>query len=289
MSTKSNWPVLLVALIVALIALMVLAGLGGYFYWQLRAQNLKLTQDKKSLENQLAILKNDLATTTLALQNEQAKTNSFADELNGLASTVGTLDKLSKTDRELLKKYSKIYFLNENYVPSNLATITPEYLLNQKQPEQIHASAWPYLKKLLDTASLSGVSLRIASAYRSFGQQSSLKLKYVITYGTGANKFSADQGYSEHQLGTAIDFISANSTTLSINFASTTAGEWLKANAYKYGFTLSYPKNNTYYQYEPWHWRYVGVALATMLHNENKYFYDLPQRIIDQYLVNIFD
>ncbi|MEK7495870.1 MAG: D-alanyl-D-alanine carboxypeptidase family protein, partial [Patescibacteria group bacterium] len=64
---------------------------------------------------------------------------------------------------------------------------------------------------------------------------------------------------------------------------------WLTENAYKYGFILSYPKQNTYYRFEPWHWRFVGVALATKLHDGNKYFYDLSQREIDQYLVSIFD
>lgn len=277
-------------MLVVLVAIIIVgAVLGGYFYYQLSRQNLKLEQEKKGLEDKLIVLQNNLATTTEAWQSELAKTNAFSSQLNNLAGTVGTLDKLSKTDRELLKKYSKIYFLNENYIPSNLATITPEYLLDAKKSAQLHAGAWPRLKQLLDTASSSGVTFKIASAYRSFGQQSSLKSKYVVNYGTGANKFSADQGYSEHQLGTAVDFLSASSTTLSINFAQTKAGEWLKENAYRYGFVMSYPKNNTYYQYEPWHWRYVGVALATKLYNENKYFYDLPQRTIDQYLVNIFD
>jgi D-alanyl-D-alanine carboxypeptidase len=61
------------------------------------------------------------------------------------------------------------------------------------------------------------------------------------------------------------------------------------ANAYKYGFTLSYPKGNTSYVFEPWHWRFVGVKLATDLHNQGKNFYDLDQRSIDAYLVNFFD
>ncbi len=287
--TKKDWPVLPIVLIVLLVLAVVFAGVGSYFYYQLKGENLKLTQEKNGLQKQLAVLQNNLATTTSALQDEQAKTTSFADQLNNLAGTVGTLDKLSKTDRELLKKYSKIYFLNENYVPANLATITPMYLFNPNKPAQFHAGAWSKLVSLMTSAYSVGINLKIDSAYRSFGTQSSLKANYKLTYGTGANKFSADQGYSEHQLGTAVDFISASSTTLSINFASSTAGMWLSTNAYKYGLILSYPKNNAYYQYEPWHWRYVGVALATLLHNENKHFYDLPQRTIDQYLINIFD
>ena len=129
------------------------------------------------------------------------------------------------------------------------------------------------------------------SAYRSFAEQRALKGDYTVTYGAGtANSFSADQGYSEHQLGTAVDFTNIKTgSSLTIKFGTTDSYQWLTANAYKYGFTLSYPENNYYYQFEPWHWRFVGVKLATMLHDTNKHFYDLSQRDIDQYLINIFD
>ena len=72
-------------------------------------------------------------------------------------------------------------------------------------------------------------------------------------------------------------------------FDKTTAYTWLQGNAYRYGFIVSYPKANGYYIYEPWHWRFVGIRLATYLHNNNKNFYDLDQREIDTYLVNTFD
>ena len=142
---------------------------------------------------------------------------------------------------------------------------------------------------MLESASSSGVAIEIISAYRSFGSQSSLKLSYKITYGSGANKFSADQGYSEHQLGTAMDFTTPDTGESFLKFEKTTAYKWLTENAYKFGFILSYPKQNTYYQFEPWHWRFVGVALATNLHDNNKYFYNLDQREIDLYLISIFD
>ncbi len=143
---------------------------------------------------------------------------------------------------------------------------------------------------MLDDAA-STTTIQIASAYRSFDTQESLKTSYKVIYGAGsANQFSADQGYSEHQLGTAVDLITPSMKgSLTTAFDKTPASLWLNDNAYKYGFILSYPKGNTYYQYEPWHWRFVGVQLATRLHNENKHFYDLDQRDINTYLVNIFD
>jgi LAS superfamily LD-carboxypeptidase LdcB len=100
---------------------------------------------------------------------------------------------------------------------------------------------------------------------------------------------SADQGYSEHQLGTALDFTTRALGAGFTSFAKTEAYSWLQANAYKYGFVISYPEDNTYYQFEPWHWRFVGVSLATMLHEEGQNFYDVLQSKIDAYLIKIFD
>jgi len=230
--------------------------------------------------------RNDLLTASLS--QEQLKSIEFQAQINGIQGSVDYLKKLSETDKELLQKYSKVYFLNENYVPSSLSVINVTYTYGKKELE-IHTKVWPYLQRLIDDARAAGIRLDVASAYRSFGYQGDLKSDYKVTYGTGANKFSADQGYSEHQLGSAVDF-----TTDALNggltgFDKATAYTWLQNNAYKYGFELSYPKGNAYYVFEPWHWRFVGVALATRLHNENKNFYDMDQRDIDQYLALIFD
>jgi hypothetical protein len=89
--------------------------------------------------------------------------------------------------------------------------------------------------------------------------------------------------------GTTVDLTTPKVVAMSLDFAKSPAYAWLQANAHKYGFVLSYPKQNQYYQFEPWHWRFVGVELATKLHNENKFFYDLDQHEIDVYLIKIFD
>jgi len=141
----------------------------------------------------------------------------------------------------------------------------------------------------LGEAEADGINLWILSAYRSFGTQSSLKSGYKITYGSGANAFSADQGYSEHQLGTTVDFTTSGIGGGFTGFENTEAYQWLLDNAHRYGFTLSYPKGNAYYIFEPWHWRFVGTELARDLHGQDKGFYDLPQREIDEYLLNLFD
>ncbi len=222
------------------------------------------------------------------LAAEQSRNEDFADQIDTISGTVGVLDKLSKTDPELLQKYSKVYFLNEHYMPGLVLEIPEEFLANSSEKELIHEKVYPSLLKLLDSAKEDGLNITVVSAYRSFDEQKSLKNAYTTTYGSGANAFSADQGYSEHQLGTTADF-STKELAGSLNgFETSEAYAWLLENAYKYGFALSYPKDNAYYVFEPWHWRYVGKDLARDLQKKGKYFYDLDQREIDTYLVSLF-
>jgi LAS superfamily LD-carboxypeptidase LdcB len=247
----------------------------------------KVTAD---LREKFAAVSNYNASLSNTLSAEQNKNEQFQAQINGVKGAVATLTKLSETDKELLQKYSKIYFLNENYIPSNVSVINVKYNSNRDTVLEFHSKALPFLTRMLDDANSSALGVKVVSAYRSFGTQANLKADYKVSYGSGANKFSADQGYSEHQLATALDLAPADgSHTLVTSFASTTAFRWLDNNAHKYGFILSYPKSNSYYMYEPWHWRFVGVALATRLHDEKKNFYDLDQRTIDSYLALIFD
>ena len=141
----------------------------------------------------------------------------------------------------------------------------------------------------MSDARSSSIDIEVISAYRSFGTQTEIKSTYKIIYGLGSNQFSADQGYSEHQLGTTIDFTTSEVGSSYVGFEKTEAYQWLQDNAYKYGFILSYPEDNTYYQFEPWHWRFVGTSLAEGLYKEGKNFYDLDQREIDRYLLFFFD
>jgi zinc D-Ala-D-Ala carboxypeptidase len=223
------------------------------------------------------------------LKQEQEKSNSLINQFNEITNTVGVLSKLSKTDPELLKKYSKVYFLNEHYEPVSLAEIEEAYKSNKEKKYEISTDVSPFLKNLIEAGNSEGKSLLVLSAYRSFGTQAVLKENYKITYSSGANKFSADQGYSEHQLGTTIDFTTKNTNGKLEGFDKTPEYEWLLENAHNFGFVLSYPAGNKYYKFEPWHWRFVGVALATKLFEDKINFYDMDQRLIDNYLANIFD
>ncbi|MFM2330610.1 MAG: hypothetical protein RLZZ26_117 [Candidatus Parcubacteria bacterium] len=262
-----------------------------------------------ALSNQVAVLSNELSSTTASLSNNlSAATSSLStaleqstahiqDQLGGVQDLVGViggtvtdLKKLSTTDPELLAKYSKVYFLSENYVPSRLVDIPAPYLYNEATPLQLIPQTFMYLQHMLDDAKTQNVPIYVLSSYRSFKTQASLKSQYTFVYGAGtANQFSADQGYSEHQLGTAVDLITTGTDGNLVGFDKRPAFDWLVANAWRYGFVLSYPKNNGYYIFEPWHWRFVGVKLATDLHNSNTYFYQMDQRTIDTYLSSFFD
>jgi LAS superfamily LD-carboxypeptidase LdcB len=247
-----------------------------------------LEAEKARLYEEVAALQESNYGLMRIIDEREATINDFQGQIERIAGTVGTLEKLSQTDEELLKKYSKVYFLNENYVPAALSDIDEEYLFAGTRNFLINAKVGPYLRELLEEAREDGHKLLVASAYRSFATQSALKSAYTTTYGSGANSFSADQGYSEHQLGTAVDFTTPASGSALLK-PTDPAYEWLNQNAHDYGFVLSYPPNNAYYKFEPWHWRYVGVALATDLHEEGKRFYDLDQREIDEYLIELFD
>lgn len=271
--------------IVAVITIAAL-GLGGRQYYLMQKE---ITKNINSLSNAVVDLEEENLLLTKNLKAEKTKNDSFEGQIKEIAGTVGTLDKLAKTDKELLEKYSKVYFLNEHYVPESLIEVPKEYNYDKNKTIEFHKQAWPYLQNLLSAAKDNSMNLELISGYRSFGTQSSLKNQYTVTYGSGANKFSADQGYSEHQLGTAVDFTASSIGADFTSFVDTAEYKWLKDNAYKYGLVLSYPKENVYYQYEPWHWRFVGKNLAKRLHEDGQYFYNLDQPTINLYLISIFN
>lgn len=279
----------IIALTVLSLLLGVALGYGGYRYVELtktfESTTSKLassTQGYKSLEERVIELQE-------TLRAEQERNGTFAAQITQISGTVGTLDKLAKTDKELLAKYSKVYFLSEHYLPVSISNIPSKFVYPEGKTVSLAARVEPYLTSLMQRAVEDGIDLRITSGYRSFGEQASLKTSYRVTYGTGANAFSADQGYSEHQLGTTIDFTTATGKGSLVGFDKSEAYTWLLSHAYEYGFVLSYPKGNAYYQYEPWHWRFVGINLATRLHQDGEYFYNVDQRDIDSYLVSLFD
>jgi len=275
-----------------------LAGVSGYGYVRLAALSEQVATLNTELASTTELLRSNLSEATtsfgdaLAAQRQtvESKLGDVESTIGELGGTVTDLQKLSKIDPELLKKYSKVFFLSENYVPAQLIDIPREYRYNEQAKMQVIPQVLPYLKKMLDAAKDDEVTGYVNSAYRSFTTQAAIKTRYTVVYGAGtANQFSADQGYSEHQLGTTVDIITTGLGGALDGFEKTTAYTWLLDNAHRYGFVISYPENNGYYIFEPWHWRFVGVKLATDLHTAREHFYTMDQRAIDTYLISLFD
>lgn len=261
-------------------------GYGGYSYWQLTKTVASLSSELSEATTTLEAKVAENISLQSALEAEQRRNNDFQDQIEGISSTVTKIDKLQQTDPQLLAKYSKVYFLPDNYIPKDLVSIASSSTYADSKNYQLIGQADRHLEEMIRDAKSDGINLLVISAYRSFNSQASLKVSYKFTYGSGANAFSADQGYSEHQLGTTIDFTTKELGPDFSTFAKSPAYDWLTKHAYKYGFVISYPSGNTYYISEPWHWRFVGINLAQDLHDQNKYFYQLDQRTINNYLID---
>jgi len=175
--------------------------------------------------------------------------------------------------------------LPSDYVPANLTVPSvPLRLTSSSSEMHVRADTAAALKTMFDAAKDQGISLMLASGYRSFSEQSAVYSSYVASSGTAkADTFSARPGHSEHQTGLAAD-IEPLSRACEVEqcFENTKEGQWLAANSYKYGFIIRYQKNTqnlTGYEYEPWHVRFVGTQLAAELYKDGQtmeQFFGLP-------------
>ena len=160
---------------------------------------------------------------------------------------------LDKGTAILVNKY---YKLNKEYEP-DLVSVKNWYAYgNQKVVEEVYDNFILMFK----AAKKEDLTLIINDSYRSYEEQEKTNRRYGDSY-------SARAGASEHQTGLAIDVVTYEAD--GDNFDQTKEFEWLSNNAHKYGFILRYPKNKEYltgYDYESWHYRYLGVDLATKVY-----------------------
>jgi D-alanyl-D-alanine carboxypeptidase len=119
----------------------------------------------------------------------------------------------------------------------------------------IKKDAHTALLKLLEAAKQDGITLRVESGYRSRTYQKKIFVR-MLDEGREFEdiiRYVAPPGYSQHALGTAVDFFPSN-----WQFASLADYEWLRDNGETFGFTETYPKNNVLrYPWEAWHWNYT--------------------------------
>lgn len=158
--------------------------------------------------------------------------------------------------------------LPATYTPSALRTPSVTTRLGASSPEmKLRDDAAEATEELVTAAKSAGINLMLVSAYRSYDSQKTVYNSYVAQDGqANADTYSARPGHSEHQTGLAADFGTTDrKCELDVCFGDTNAGKWLADNAPKYGFILRYARGNEQkvgYEYEPWHFRYVGKELA---------------------------
>lgn len=208
------------------------------------------------------------------------------DEENTVTYVNLNLDKEFYTDSILITEYSETVLANkyrklgEEYVPDNLMKIDRKYSVDDEQ--SLTKVATEAFEKMAKAAEEEGFYILANSAYRSYQDQQETYNVYKNEYGQNyVDNYVALPGYSEHQTGLALDVKSKDSNI----FAESDEFDWMQKNSYKYGFIMRYPKdkqNVTGYKYESWHYRYVGVEIATYIYENNLTYDEYYIRFLDK-------
>lgn len=199
----------------------------------------------------------------------------FLDDLN----TVLEFEK--KYNNEWIDFYElvdKKHKLPSSYEPSDLVPLesNESYVVN-KSTLSLTKEAEKALREMGKASKEDGITLTISSSYRSYKYQDrTFKYWSSIDGEEKAERYSARPGTSQHQLGTAVDFGSIDDS-----FAETKQYKWLMDNAYKYGWSLSFPygyEDVTGYKWESWHFRYIGKDACYF---QKKWFGDIQQFMLE--------
>jgi len=159
--------------------------------------------------------------------------------------------------------------VTKGYVPPDLVPVARADIAGTGQVRLVMIDD---LRAMAEAARAAGSGIGVQSAYRSYQQQQAVFDGWVATFGyERALQLSARPGHSEHQLGLAIDFRSdPGGSPFTGSWGATEAGKWMRQHAWEYGFVMSYPKGAidvVCYDYEPWHFRYVGREIAQAVHD----------------------
>ena len=192
------------------------------------------------------------------------------EETERLAKEEAEARKLNTDPNTLTFLVNKEYGLPENYVPKLVEPKVKHCQPVGSHKRYMRAEAAEALEDMFAAAKEAGYELWVKTAYRSYKNQYDT-YTWVLKY-CGVQEavyYHAVPGKSEHQTGLAVDIVcEASNYENDLGFEKTKEYTWLKENCYKYGFILRYMdgmEHITGYNYEPWHYRYVGVELATYL------------------------
>ena len=180
-----------------------------------------------------------------------------------------TNTKKSDISKNELMLTNKFYSLDNTYNSDNMVKVSKQYSYGENQ--MVTQSTFDAFLSMFNDAKKENLTLIINSSFRSYEDQEEIYKFYKDTRGEKeANKIAAKAGFSEHQTGMAIDIQTFGSTAKT--FEEFDEFKWLQDNAHKYGFILRYPKDKEYltgYEYESWHYRYVGIEAATYIYENN--------------------
>jgi len=158
---------------------------------------------------------------------------------------------------------NKTFSTPQSWSPGDLTDIGTGHMMRAPGVE--------YMNQMRAAMTDAGLRVHLTNIYRSYASQSALFNNAVAQYGRAvAERNWARPGHSEHNTGLAADILhqAYDVSMHNARFQNTREFEWLKENAYKYGFILRYPdeyKDIHKFVFEPWHWRYVGVDIAVAM------------------------
>ena len=177
-----------------------------------------------------------------------------------------THTKKTDMDKEYAILVNKYNSLPEKYAPDDIVEMSNWYAYPDNR---IRQTVYDAFKEMSEDAKESGYTLIVNSSYRSYEEQKEIYDDYERNRGKEyADKYAARPDFSEHQTGLSLDIFSPGANMS--NFADTETYKWLKDNSYKYGFILRYPlgkEDITGYNYEAWHYRYLGKDLAKKVYD----------------------
>ncbi len=166
------------------------------------------------------------------------------------------------------------HYLDENYKPDSLTTISMDYCYENQQAQPVVVDAFMALQQACKEQT--DAQLMVNSAYRSYQQQ-------IGTYKRNPKGYAARAGSSEHQTGFALD-ITSRQHPMRWPFDKSEEGVWMREHCHEYGFILRYPEKQSQifgFAYEPWHLRYVGKEVAKRIHDEDITFDEYYAYYID--------
>lgn len=206
-----------------------------------------------------------------------------------LALSAALLDGSMKTAMPDKNMDGTAFLVNRQHAVSQFYVPMTRKVIGPGMSQTMRDDAAAALEDMFAGAKEEGINLAIVSGYRSYSKQSSIYARKKATQGQeAADRVSARPGTSEHQLGMAMDLAKKGSSQLNTGFGKTKEGQWVSANAHKYGFIVRYPQEYedvTGYMYEPWHVRYVGKELAREIYESG-----VPMEIyMSGYKLEIYD